>query len=148
VIAKVSALDAPPLHGGLTTVISAVVAPEWSKSDAGIAAVSCVALTKVVPRGLPFQFTTEAETKPLPLTVKRECASFDGSAGGESEVMTGGVPAIISNGTEFEVAVIFDGFVEFTTVTVAVPIDAISRNPMMAAECRSQMSCFAGRRSS
>src|SRR5262249_39801136 len=34
-----------------------------------IVAVSCEPLTKVVGRALPFQFTTEPETKPVPLTV-------------------------------------------------------------------------------
>ena len=42
-------------------------------SAAVIAAISCVALTKVVTRGLPFQFTTE-RTKLLPVTVSVNAA--------------------------------------------------------------------------
>jgi len=37
-------------------------------SDDRIAAVTCPALTKVVVRGLPFQFTTNPLTKPAPFT--------------------------------------------------------------------------------
>lgn len=37
--------------------------------DAEILAVNCVPLPKVVVRALPFQFTTEVETNPDPVTV-------------------------------------------------------------------------------
>ena len=43
-------------------------------SVAGIAAVTCVALTKVVVRVAPFHLTTEPETKLLPLTVRVKAA--------------------------------------------------------------------------
>ena len=58
----------PPPGVGLKTVTCAV--PALVKSVAGICAVSCVALTKVVARLLPFQRTTEPLMKPVPLTVK------------------------------------------------------------------------------
>jgi hypothetical protein len=50
----------------LDTVIDAV--PALAMSEAGIAAVSCVALTNAVARGDPFQLTTEAFTKFVPVT--------------------------------------------------------------------------------
>src|SRR5205807_1126287 len=43
--------------------------PPEAKSLAGMVAVNCVLLTKVVVRGLPFQFTWEPVVKPLPSTV-------------------------------------------------------------------------------
>jgi hypothetical protein len=49
------------------TVIAAV--PAEAISDDGIEAVSCVALTKAVARGEPFQSTTEPFTKFVPVTV-------------------------------------------------------------------------------
>ena len=53
---------------GLETVITA--APRKAVSTAEITAVSCVALTKVVARGVPFQLTTEAATKFVPFTTR------------------------------------------------------------------------------
>ena len=64
-IVKVRALEtAPP---GFCTVTEAL--PAAAMSAAGIAAVSWVALTKVVVRFAPFQLTTEPFTKLLPFTV-------------------------------------------------------------------------------
>jgi hypothetical protein len=53
---------------GLATVTEAVEAV--AMSDARMAAVSLELLTKVVARGLPFQFTTEPATNPAPFTVR------------------------------------------------------------------------------
>src|SRR5271157_44730 len=64
---KRTPLDVPPPGPGLTTVTAAVLAA--AISEARIFAVSCEPLTKVVVRALPFQFTTEPETKPVPFTV-------------------------------------------------------------------------------
>jgi hypothetical protein len=63
VIVKVTWFDAAV---GLDTVT--VAAPGKAVSVAEIAAVSWVALTKVVVRGVPFQLTTEAATKFVPFT--------------------------------------------------------------------------------
>src|SRR5260370_24439891 len=60
--------DTPPPGPGLATVIVAVLA--LATSAAEIAAVNCELFTNVVVRGLPFQFTTEAETNPVPFTVR------------------------------------------------------------------------------
>jgi hypothetical protein len=65
---------------GLTTVTDAVCGAEIS--DAGMAAVTLDALTKVVGRGLPFQFTTEPDTNPVPFTVKVNPAPPGSTASG------------------------------------------------------------------
>jgi hypothetical protein len=57
----------PPPGEAVKTVIDSV--PGEAMSDAGIVAVSCVLLTKVVVRLAPLTRTTEAETKLLPVTV-------------------------------------------------------------------------------
>jgi hypothetical protein len=54
--------------GRFDTEIAAV--PDETVSVAGIAAVSCIALTNVVWRGIPFQLTTEPLTKLVPFTVR------------------------------------------------------------------------------
>ena len=88
----------------LETVMEAV--PALAISDAGIAAVSCVALTKVVERAAPFQFTTEPLTKFVPVTVNvkpdglHEGVLFVDVVDDESEVIAG---ARIAKGIPVEV---------------------------------------------
>src|SRR5262245_66075782 len=65
-------LQVPRAGPGSITVLCLHDAPPISV--ARIAAVTCVALTKVVVRGAPFQFATEPETKLLPLTVRVKAA--------------------------------------------------------------------------
>src|SRR5215471_11156420 len=67
VTVKASPVEVPPPGVGVKTVIENV--PAEATSDAGIVAVSCVLLTKVVVRLAPLTCTTEAETKLLPVTV-------------------------------------------------------------------------------
>src|SRR6184192_507665 len=67
VIGKNTVLEAPPRGLGLTTVTEAVLAV--AMSEARILANNCELLTKLVARALPFQFTTDPETKPVPFTV-------------------------------------------------------------------------------
>ena len=69
VIVKGRLLEVPgeALAAGLET--DTVAVPENAVSVAGICAVSCVALTKVVGRATPFQFTVEAPTAE-PFTVE------------------------------------------------------------------------------
>jgi hypothetical protein len=62
---KVTGADATV---GLDTVTAA--APGKAVSAAEIVAVTCVALTNVVARGVPFQLTTEAATKFVPFTTR------------------------------------------------------------------------------
>jgi hypothetical protein len=66
-IVNVSAFEAPPPGVGVTTVTEAVAA--LVMSAAPIDAASWVALTNVVVRALPFQFTFELEMKFDPLAV-------------------------------------------------------------------------------
>src|SRR4030095_15012844 len=86
-IVKVSALEVPP--PGFATVTCAV--PAVAMSLAGIAAVSCVALTNVVVRAVPFHCTTEPETKLLPFTVSVNAGPPAVALLGESEVNEGAV---------------------------------------------------------
>jgi hypothetical protein len=65
---KVTALEVPPPGVGLVTVTLKV--PAVAMSEARIAAVSCVALTKVVVRVFPLNLTVELLTKFVPFTVK------------------------------------------------------------------------------
>jgi hypothetical protein len=64
---RVWALDVPPPGAGFVTVMLNV--PPVVRSLAGIAAVNCVALPKVVARAEPLKFTTDVETKLVPFTV-------------------------------------------------------------------------------
>jgi hypothetical protein len=66
-MAKYAGFDTPPPGPGLVTVSVAV--PATATSAAEIVAVNCELFTNVVVRGLPFQFTTDPETKPVPFTV-------------------------------------------------------------------------------
>src|ERR1700723_3481173 len=72
VIVKSSEFEVPPPGVGFTTVICAV--PAAAMSAAVIAAVSCVSLTSVVERALPFQFTVEVDMKLAPFTVNVKAA--------------------------------------------------------------------------
>ena len=52
----------------LATLMEAV--PKVATSAAGIAAVNCFSLLKLVIRGLPFHSTVDPGTNPVPLTVR------------------------------------------------------------------------------
>jgi hypothetical protein len=86
------------------TVIAAV--PRNAVSAAVMLAVSCVALTKVVGRGEPFQLTTSPFAKPVPVTVSVKPTALqygvllDEVVDAESDVMAG---RLIGNDTELDV---------------------------------------------
>ena len=128
-IVKLTELEVPPPGAGLTTVTFAV--PAAAMSVAGIVAVSCVALIKVVVRALPFHLTPEPATKPLPLIVNENPAP----------------PAVIEFGFKF--AIVGNGLLTVNTaaddvpppgtgvltVTFAVPAVAISPAGIAAVSC-------------
>ena len=117
VIVKVRALDtAPP---GFCTVTEAL--PAAAISAAVIAAVSWVALTKLVVRFAPFQRTTEPLTKLLPFTVSVKAAPPAAALLGESVVNVGVEAPVIVKVRALETAP-----PGFCTVTEALPAAAIS----------------------
>lgn len=67
VTGRKTTLDVPPPGVGLTTVTETV--PGVAMSEARMIACNCEALTKVVGRGLPFQFTTAPGANPVPFRV-------------------------------------------------------------------------------
>jgi hypothetical protein len=84
-------VDVPPPGAGVTTVTLAV--PAEAMSAAEMDALSCVALTKVVVRAVPFQFTVDAAANPVPLTVSVNALAPAVALLGLSELITGaGLP--------------------------------------------------------
>jgi hypothetical protein len=84
---NVCALDSPPPGAGLKTVIGNV--PVVARSPAGIAAVSCVELTKLVVRLEPSKRTTELAMKLVPFTVSVNAPLFCALLVGEMLVVVG-----------------------------------------------------------
>ena len=123
---KVAAAEVPPPGAGLFTVTLAV--PAVAMSLAGMAAVNCVALPKVVVRGLPFHCTVEPFTKPLPLTVNVNAVPPAVTAFGLKVVIVG-AGLLIVNVRLFEVPPPGAGL---TTVTVAVPAATRSLDGIVA----------------
>src|SRR5207302_1826184 len=104
-------------------------------SAAVMAACSCVVLTYVVARTLPFQFTTEPPlTNPVPFTVRVKAAPPAVTLVGASDVTVGaGVFAgLIGKG---KLADVPPPGVGFNTVTCAVPAALISTAVMAACNC-------------
>ena len=71
-MAKLIALEVPPPGAGLVTVTAGM--PIEAMLAAGIAAVNCVELTKVVAGADPPKLTIEAATKFVPLIVSVKAA--------------------------------------------------------------------------
>ena len=87
---KVRALDAPPppfADAGLKAVTCAL--PTVAMSEAGICALSCVALINSVGRFAPFQRTVAPLTKFVPLTASVKAAPPAFAALGFKLVNTG-----------------------------------------------------------
>jgi hypothetical protein len=95
VIVKVAGPEVPAELDTLTTA-----APGKAVSEEVMAAVSCVALTKVVARGVPFQFTFDALSKFEPVTVSVIPAGLQYGVEdadvveADSEVTTGSAPRV------------------------------------------------------
>src|SRR5204863_9190581 len=117
---NVCAADVPPPGAGVTTVTGTVAAV--ATSAAAIAAVSWVALTKVVVRAAPFQRTLEPLTKLLPFTVSVKAAAPTATLAGDSDEIVG-AGLLIENVRAADVPPPGAGV---TTVTEAVPVAAMS----------------------
>ena len=79
--------DVPPPGAGFVTVTVAV--PAVAISAAVIAAVNCVALTKVVVLAAPLNFTTDVDTNPVPLTLRVKAAPPAVALDGDREFSVG-----------------------------------------------------------
>ena len=98
--------------------------PALAISLAGIEAVSWLELTKDVERADPFQRTTDAEMKLLPLTVSMKSGPPAVTDDGLMLVMAGtGFEAVIVKAIEFDVPPPGDGL---KTAIVALPALAMS----------------------
>jgi hypothetical protein len=110
------------------TVMATAAAPVPRKavSAGAIAALSCVALKRVVGRGEPFQLTTSPFAKPVPVTARvkptelQNGALFDGVVEADSDVIVG---RAIWNGICVDVFALAAGL---ATTTWAVPTEAIA----------------------
>jgi hypothetical protein len=121
-IVNVNAPDVPPPGVGVNTVTDGV--PPAAISAAVICAWSCVALTNVVVRLLPFQRTTDVMAKFVPVAVSVKAEPPAAALVGEIELRAGtGFVAVIVNVTELDVP---PPGVGLRTVTAAVPVAAMS----------------------
>ena len=113
---KLIAPDVPPFDG-FVTVTGTV--PAVVTADAGMAAVSCVALTKAVVAAPPLKLTADPLTKFVPVTVSVKAEDPATIVAGCRTVTVGGFApgAVMVKFTEFDVPPP-EGFV---TVTGTVP---------------------------
>src|ERR687891_684087 len=116
VIANGKPADVPPPGEGVRTVTCAV--PTAATSPAPIVARSCVALTYVVARALPFHRTTDDDTKLVPLTVSVTPAPPAVVEAGDS-VPSVGAGLVIAAKVALTLTFAFG-----VTVQVAVPVQA------------------------
>src|SRR5438093_4278893 len=87
VTVSVAPLDVPPPGAGLNTVMVGV--PVLATSAARIAAVTWVAVPKLVVRGTPLTCTTAPATKPVPVTVNVNAGLPAARLAGFNAVMVG-----------------------------------------------------------
>ena len=99
-------------------------------SEAKIAAVICVLLTKVVALGAPLKVTVAPFTKPTPLTVSVNVAEPATALEGESKPIVGTALSIVKEIT-FDVP----PGAGFVTVRLAVPAVAISAALIAPVNC-------------
>ena len=134
-IENVAAGDEPPPGAGFWTTTLAV--PAEAMSLAGIEAVSCVALTNCVVRGLPFHQTLEALTKPVPLMVKVNAAPPVKAEFGLKLVIAGAGLLIVNVAAEEEPP----PGAGLLTTTLTVPAVAISAAEIEAVICVALTNC-------
>jgi len=119
-----TALDVPPEPGFVTVTVAV---PAVAISAAVIAAVNCVALTNVVVLAAPLNFTTDADTKPVPFTVRVKAAPPAVALVGEREAAVG-AGLLMVNVWALDVP----PPAGFVTVTFTVPTVAISAAGIVA----------------
>jgi hypothetical protein len=127
VMLNMYALDVPPPGEELTAVTLAV--PAEAMSAAVIAAVNCVLLTKVVVRLDPFHRIVELLRKLVPFTVSVNAAPPATMEVGLRLMIAG---AMMVNVCVLDVPPPGEGL---TTVTLAVPAEAISAAVIAAVNC-------------
>jgi hypothetical protein len=86
-VVKVTEFEVPPPGAGLITVTAGV--PVEAMLAAGMAAVNCVELTKVVAGADPPKFTVEDATKFVPLIVSVKAAQPIAVLFGKMKVIVG-----------------------------------------------------------
>src|SRR6267378_2633803 len=129
VMLNVCAAEVPPPGAGVTTVTDAVAAV--ARSAAGMAAVSCVALTKVVVRAAPFQRTLAPMSNPVPVRVSVNPAPPAVTLEGDSAVSVG-PPALTGRLSAADVP---PPGAAVVTVTLAMPAAARSVAGIAAVSC-------------
>jgi hypothetical protein len=103
-------------------------------SEALMAASSCVPLTYVVVRFVPFQFTTEPFTNPFPFTVRVKAPVPAVAEEGDSEVIDGaGLDGALM--VKPELPEVPPPGAGLNTVTWSVPADAMSAALIAARSC-------------
>ncbi len=117
---------------GLPTELAAVMLalPALAIKLAGTAAVSCVALTNVVVRPVPFHCTVAVERKPVPLTVNVNAAPPAVADVGLRLVIATAVGALMGNVSAVEALPPV-----FVTVILALPTLAIRLAGTAAVSC-------------
>src|SRR6266567_3962442 len=124
--------EVPPPGAGLNTITWAV--PATAMSAVLMAACSCVPLTYVVVRLVPFQYTTEPFINPFPFTVRVKAPVPAVADEGDNEVSDGAGlgGALMVKPVLAEVPPPGDGL---NTITWAVPAAAMSAALMDACSC-------------
>ena len=89
-----------PATAGFVTVTGTV--PEVAMAEAGMSAVSCLAVTNVVVKFVPFHFTIEPDAKLEPLTVKMNAGPPALVLSGDNSAITGTTPGWGVAGVEGE----------------------------------------------
>src|SRR2546421_117816 len=129
VIVNVWAPEVPPSTPGIVTVTWAV--PTAAMSEAGIAAVTCVGLTRVVVRAAPFQRTLAPMSNPVPVSVSVNPAPPAVALEGDS-VVSVGPPALTGRLSAADVP---PPGAAVVTVTLAMPATARSVAGIAAVSC-------------
>jgi hypothetical protein len=124
--------EVPPPGAGLDTFTWAV--PAAATSAAAMPASSCVPLTYVVVRFVPFQFTTDPLMNPFPFTVRVKAPVPAVAEAGDSELMVGAGLAGCQPWTVIVLPVAeIDAPVPSANASMAFPAEIVTEGPLVAA---------------